>query len=414
MKKLVFISILAFFGVLSCTIKDNEIIDLINQMKKQNDDLLLQLGSVKKTTDSALVAVSRLNLNQSTTDTKIEILRLDLQKVLTQIASLNLQITNNTSNVTELKAKVNALQLKCAELVAQIELLTKLGQGFSLQVVVSPTNTGTVTISPAENSYKYGTEITITATPASNYSFKQWTGDTVVSTNPLKIKITKNIKITALFESTATGNNVKDIDGNTYNTVKVGNQTWMKENLNVTKYQNGDLIPNVIGNAEWAALKTGAYSRYNNNPDTKNELKNGLLYNGFAIQDTRNLCPVGWRVPKVSDFTILSTFLGGTEVAGAKLKETGDNTQWLILQNVGLSTNESQMTALPAGYRHGKSENDEGKFWGLTLFSAWGTIDNSPDGGIYYYALDGWNQKFVKTTDPWFKTAGVSIRCIKN
>jgi hypothetical protein len=124
MKKLVFISILAVFGVLSCTIKDNEIIDLINQMKKQNDDLLLQLGSVKKTTDSALVAVSRLNLNQSTTDTKIEILRLDLQKVLTQIASLNLQITNNTSNVTELKAKVDALQLKCADLVTQIELLS--------------------------------------------------------------------------------------------------------------------------------------------------------------------------------------------------------------------------------------------------------------------------------------------------
>ena len=123
MKKLTTIFFIVFTTLLSCTNRDGEIIDLINSVKKQNEDLKAQITALKKTTDSALVAVLKVNSNQIATDKKIDLIQADLKTLLAQIASLNTQMSALNADIGSLKAKIDVLQTKCAELVAQIAAL---------------------------------------------------------------------------------------------------------------------------------------------------------------------------------------------------------------------------------------------------------------------------------------------------
>lgn len=93
---------------------------------------------------------------------------------------------------------------------------------------------------------------------------------------------------------TTTGT-VTDIDGNVYQTIKIGNQWWMAKNLKVTHYRNGEAIPNITNDSEWINLSTGAYCAYNN--DNGNIATYGLLYNWYTVVDSRNIAPSGWHVP---------------------------------------------------------------------------------------------------------------------
>ena len=96
---------------------------------------------------------------------------------------------------------------------------------------------------------------------------------------------------------------VTDIEGNVYKTLKIGGQFWMVENLKVTKYRNGDLIPHITDNTEWGSLKSGAYCYYDN--DINNYNTYGLLYNGYTIKDEREIAPEGWHIPTSDDWKIL-------------------------------------------------------------------------------------------------------------
>jgi len=120
----------------------------------------------------------------------------------------------------------------------------------------------------------------------------------------------------------------------------------MAENLKTTKYRDGSEIPNITINGEWGFLSTGAYGDYGNNP--ANSETYGRLYNWYTVDDDRGVCPDGWHVPDDAEFTVLTDFLGGTSVAGGKMKEAGLE-HWSS-PNTG-ATNESGFTALPAGYR---------------------------------------------------------------
>ena len=142
------------------------------------------------------------------------------------------------------------------------------------------------------------------------------------------------------------GNTVTDIDGNVYQTVKIGDQVWMAENLKVTHYRNGKQIPNVINDSLWTELSTGACCAFNN--DNIYVQTYGLLYNWYAVNDSRNIAPEGWHVPTDEEWQTLIDSLGGNSLAGGKMKETG-TTHWNE-PNTG-ATNESGFTALPAGYR---------------------------------------------------------------
>ena len=124
MKKIVTSVFLLFVILLGCTNRDGEIIDLINSVKKQNDDLKAQITSLKKTTDSAMVAITKVTVSQAVTDKKLDAIQTELKSVLAQISSLSAQMTTANADLASIKTKIDALQVKCAELVAQIGTLT--------------------------------------------------------------------------------------------------------------------------------------------------------------------------------------------------------------------------------------------------------------------------------------------------
>lgn len=147
------------------------------------------------------------------------------------------------------------------------------------------------------------------------------------------------------------GGGVTDLDGNVYPTVVFGTgDEWMAANLRVTSYSNGDPIPYVPASVDWATTTTGIFTY----PDSvqANDAVYGKLYNGYAVTDPRGVCPAGWHLPSVDEWTVLGEYLGGLGVTGGKLKSTGtvqaSNGLWQS-PNTG-ATNESGMNAHPAGF----------------------------------------------------------------
>jgi uncharacterized protein (TIGR02145 family) len=195
-------------------------------------------------------------------------------------------------------------------------------------------------------------------------------------------------------------NDCQDAEGNKYKTIKIGNQIWMAENLNTTKYRNGDPIQNVTNNSDWGNLTSGAYCDFNN---TINDVY-GKLYNWYAVSDSRNIAPEGWRIPTVEEWTALTVFLGGD--AGGKLKETGI-LHWRS-PNTG-AANENGFTALPGGFRLGYDGT----------FNALGTISDfwsSTQLGDTSYAWDfrlAYNNTGTHRANI-DKRYGFSIRCVKD
>jgi len=102
---------------------------------------------------------------------------------------------------------------------------------------------------------------------------------------------------------------VTDIDGNDYQTIQIGNQLWMAENLKVTRYKNGDPIPHITtDNTLWTTTTEGAYCMYGN--VLINENTYGKLYNWKAVVDPRGLAPEGWHVPTDQEFIELEVAMG--------------------------------------------------------------------------------------------------------
>ena len=113
---------------------------------------------------------------------------------------------------------------------------------------------------------------------------------------------------------------VTDADGNTYSVVTIGSQCWMGENLKTSKFRDGSAIPEVTDNEQWKNQLTPAFCWYNN--DNSNDATYGKLYNWFAIEDARGICPDGWHVPSDAEYAVLTKYLGSADdVAGGRLKE---------------------------------------------------------------------------------------------
>jgi len=136
----------------------------------------------------------------------------------------------------------------------------------------------------------------------------------------MKIKI---LTLSYLFISTISieAQTVTDVDGNTYNTISIGNQTWLTENLKVTKYNDQVPISLVLDDASWSTQTEPAYCYYQG--DIANTNVYGNLYNWHVINNAKNVCPSGYYVPSIADWEELITFVGGNAVAGGKLKEMG-------------------------------------------------------------------------------------------
>gem|GEM_PF-5506653 len=205
------------------------------------------------------------------------------------------------------------------------------------------------------------------------------------------------------FSPSACSDPVVDIDGNSYNTVQIGDQCWLQENLKVERYRDGSNIPTGLNNSEWASTTSGAFS-------VNDKATYGLLYNWFAAVDPRGLCPTGWHVPTDEEWTELTNHLGGEFVAGGKMKTTGNSTDGTGLwfpPNTG-ATNSSGFSGVPAGDRDisGGPLFIQG-FFNLLWSSSEITAFSSRYRELNYFQAD-----IVRL--PGLKQTGASVRCLQD
>ena len=207
---------------------------------------------------------------------------------------------------------------------------------------------------------------------------------------------------------------VVDIDGNTYQKVVIGSQIWMKENLKVSRYRNGEIIP-IINDL----IATGARTWYDNDSTTY-ENPYGNLYNWYAASDSRGICPEGWHLPSDEEWTTLTTYLGGESFAGGKLKSTG-NTYWnggWFTNNNGINigaTNMSGFSAFPAGDRStipaGQISNGFSRIGYSTAF--WSANESLEYGNAHSWMLF-YSSINVNKQYGFLKAHFISVRCLKD
>lgn len=236
-------------------------------------------------------------------------------------------------------------------------------------------------------------------TSASNTSFTglydskyvlRWTITTTCSSNYDEVKI----------DIYNPSNIVLDISGNIYPIVTIGSQVWMAENLRTIKFNDGTGIPSVTNQNDWLDLTSPAYCWYNND-SVSYKSSYGALYNGYAVY-TAKLCPTGWHVPSNEDWTTLETYLGGSSLAGGKLKETGTS-HW-VSPNTG-ATNVTGFTALPGGY-------SSGGFANLGLWGYWWSYPAGGIGSATPRVMNCYDRTLSGASDNKF--IGFSVRCLKN
>lgn len=214
-----------------------------------------------------------------------------------------------------------------------------------------------------------------------------------------------------------------DQDGNTYATIQIGGQEWMAQNLATSIYRNGDIIPTGLSNSQWENTTSGAYGIYNDNPAYG--FLYGNLYNWYAVNDPREVCPTGWHVPTDQDWTTLFVTLDpntdqnaiwqnpSSLLTGGLMKSTvmydlnGEGQGYWYPPNVS-ATNLSGFSALPAGYKkisggHEESYLTTAYWWSSTAVNfttAYNRAIYSSVGNAYRIVLD--------------KKYGCSIRCVRD
>ena len=196
---------------------------------------------------------------------------------------------------------------------------------------------------------------------------------------------------------------VYNIEGNEYETIGIGTQIWMAENLKTTLYNDGSKIPQVLKDSVWDYLHSPGYCWYKND-SIFNKRYYGALYNFYAVE-TGLLCPVGWHVPTNDDWNILKSFIGNNETAGGKLK---DYNSPLWKEPNPCFANNYDFLALPGGYRY----QYKGNFRGMGEIGYWwtGTLKDKYDGIAWSmtYSGTGLYGAYISKED------GCSVRCVKD
>lgn len=185
-------------------------------------------------------------------------------------------------------------------------------------------------------------------------------------------------------------------DGNVYQTVLIGKQCWMKENLRYS------YLPTESSNSAWIALTTPAFCWYNNNSSNANPY--GALYNWYAV-NTGTLCPTGWHVPGDAEWDTLNNYLGGISLSGGALKEAGTS-HWQT-PNTG-ATNTSGFTAIPTGYRN----RMYGYFDLINKLVYYWSSDEIDTGTAWVMRLEYNHAATIEEVG--YKNGGASVRCIKD
>ena len=205
-----------------------------------------------------------------------------------------------------------------------------------------------------------------------------------------------------------------EYQGYDYETVQIGEQCWFAENLRSENYEDGDVIPAGLSDEDWSTTMSGATAVYGEGSSSCNThspdgdacdpnwslVEYGRLYNWYAVNDVRGLCPMGWHVPTDGEFTTMTDGLGGNDVAGNYMKMTYG---W---NNGGNGTNASGYSGLPGGYRA-----NNGDFTEAGLYGYWWS--SSP------IASDAWGRYLYFTNESVFSYQnepqdGFLIRCIQD
>lgn len=234
--------------------------------------------------------------------------------------------------------------------------------------------------------------------PETTYYFRAY------ATNGVGTSFSEEVSETTIAESDTTGT-VTDIEGNTYNTVLIDDTWWMAENLRTRKYNDGTDIPTGFDEDEWVDLTFGAWAYFND--ELQWDTIYGKLYNWFAVDDDRGLCPEGWRLPTDDEIIDLRDLYGGYSEAGGAFKETGtheDGDGYWREPNAG-ATNETGFTARPGGARiHGVYFNRQttSYFW---------TADDTGEEFARNYLMTYDEEHFLRHS--YQKHYGLSVRCLK-
>lgn len=171
---------------------------------------------------------------------------------------------------------------------------------------------------------------------------------------------------------------MRDIEGNVYTTIKIGNQVWTAENLKTTKYNDGTPIPHITYADEWSNLITPGYCYYNNNAD--NKAKYGALYNFHAV-DTGKLAPKGWHVPTGEEWRELEYYLDRGEFLNS--------------------------STLPGGCR-----GNNGCFGGIGHYGHWWSATEVNASYAYYRCLYYYTESLGRSRN--YKKYGFSVRLVRD
>ena len=212
-----------------------------------------------------------------------------------------------------------------------------------------------------------------------------------------------------VFKSGVTYGTMTDLNGNTYKTITIGTQTWMAENLRTTKYRNGESISIVNLGADWGSDRTTeACCSYLNTTDKNLIATQGLLYNAYAVNDSRNIAPKGWRVPTKEEWQVLIEYLGGSATAGNKMKEAGI-LHWS--ETDPAVTNASGFSCVPTGARN--IDNGGVFYEQSTTSTTFASSTTRSDDNAMIWACYLYNNTGEVNNDYYRKSETFSVRLIK-
>ncbi len=289
---------------------------------------------------------------------------------------------------------------------------------YMLTLVALPEAGGSVT---GQGSFEAGSQVGVSATTNPGWVFVNWTNETGQQVSNAQsfiyIMPAEDISLTANFTEFTPGNGtpcpnhptLSDYDGNIYNTILVGTQCWMKENLKTTTYRNGTPIdfPGTDALA-WQNNTTGAYAWYGHDVLWKNIY--GALYNWYAVNNTNGLCPEGWRIPSKDELTALADYAGGTNSAGGILRSTRTepdaHPRWQLPNNG--ASDALSWSGLPGGELNYPSS---GGFIGLGVSAGWWSSNQHDQNRAFYRSM--FYLHTILSENMIEKYSGISVRCIK-
>jgi uncharacterized protein (TIGR02145 family) len=361
----------------------------------QPTDYSADINALKASRDSLAAALKVTNANLQSTNNALATLTTTVTSIQTQLAvisgqisTLNTQLTATNATVAGHTTTIAAVQSQIKTIQDQITALN--AQQIATSTTVSSLSTTVASIQTQINSILSQVATLNTQQTATSKSLADLSTALASSNKQLSIL---SLQFDALLTQLGL---VIDIEGNIYHTVTIGTQVWMVENLKTTKFRNGDPIPYFTQSYD------KGYCWYGDDINNKNPY--GAIYNYYTAMDSRSICPIGWHVPTLNEWTTLSNFLGGNSVSGGKLKEVG-NAHWAI-PNIG-ATNDYGFSALPAGVKDCSSsfiyKGTKCQFW-----------VSSPVvlGSVNVISIFQSNTQLV--VENIFNCNNVSVRCIKD